>query len=113
MKWNIDPGDTRATFSVCHMMISCVYGEFDSITGSVNFDPDEPTSTTVDVQIETASIDTRDEQRNTHLKSPDFLDIEQYPYLSFKSKRVELLDDKHARLVGDLTIKDIIHEITL
>jgi polyisoprenoid-binding protein YceI len=112
-KWNIDPAHSRASFTVRHMMISWANGEFDKINGTVDFDPQNPAATVVDVQIEAASINTRDGQRDGHLKSPDFLDIEKYPHLSFKSKRVELLGENRARLIGDLTIRDISREVVL
>lgn len=112
-KWNIDPAHTRASFTVRHMMISWVNGEFDKITGTVNFDPQNPAHTDVDIQIDAASINTRDEQRDAHLKSPDFLDAEKFPYLTFKSKKVEVLGDNRARLTGDLTIRDITREVVL
>lgn len=111
--WNIDPAHTRANFSVRHMMISWVNGEFDKITGTVTFDPQHPAHTEVDIRIGAASINTRDEQRDAHLKSPDFLDVEKFPYLSFKSKKVDVLDDQHAKLTGDLTIRDITREVVL
>ena len=95
------------------MMISNVRGGFENFTGVVDFDEDNPANTTVDVQIEAASISTRDPQRDGHLRSPDFLDAEKYPYLTFKSKRVNVIDTQHARLVGDLTIRDITREVTL
>jgi len=101
-KWNIDPAHSRASFTVRHMMISGVSGEFDKINGMIDFDPQNPTNARVDIQIEAASINTRDKQRDTHLKSPDFLDIEKYPYLSFKSKRVEMLGENQGRLVGEM-----------
>jgi polyisoprenoid-binding protein YceI len=112
-KWNIDPAHTRANFTVRHMMISWASGEFDKISGTIDFDPQNPANTSVDVQIEAGSINTRDEQRDAHLKSPDFLNIEKYPYLTFKSKRVEILGENKARLTGDLTIRDITREVVL
>lgn len=113
MSWNIDSAHTRAVFSVRHMMISSVHGQFEKVGGTVNFDPQNPAATTVDVQIEAASITTRDSQRDGHLVSPDFLDAAAYPYLTFKSKRVEVLDETHARLTGDLTIRDVTKEVAL
>jgi len=112
-KWNIDPAHNRASFSVRHMMISWVNGEFDKINGMIDFDPQNPTTTRVDVQIEAGSINTRDEQRDAHLKSPDFLNIEKYPVLIFRSKQVEMLGESQGRLVGDLTIRDITREVVL
>lgn len=113
MFWKIDNSHTRANFSVRHMMISWVHGTFDKIEGDIEFDPQNPEATRVEVKIAAESINTGDGQRDAHLKSPDFLNVEQYPYLTFKSKRVKLLDETHARLVGDLTIRDITREVEL
>ena len=113
MAWKIDPSHSRAVFSVRHMMISNVHGQFEKINGNVEFDEAVPARSTVDVQIEAASIDTRDERRDGHLRSPDFFDAEHYPYLAFKSRRVEVLDDSHGRLHGDLTIKNITKPVVL
>jgi polyisoprenoid-binding protein YceI len=113
MAWKIDPAHARAVFSARHMMISNVHGEFKKVTGTVEFDEARPTQSTVDVQIEAASIYTHDERRDGHLKSADFLDAEHYPYLTFKSKRAEVTDDTHGRLYGDLTIRGITREVVL
>jgi polyisoprenoid-binding protein YceI len=95
------------------MMITNVRGRFEKFTGTVDFNEQNPAASSVDVQIEAASINTRDPQRDGHLKSPDFLDAEKYPYLTFRSKRVEALDSNHARLTGDLTIRDVTKEAVL
>jgi polyisoprenoid-binding protein YceI len=113
MAWKIDSSHSRVAFSVRHMMISNVHGQFNNVGGTVEFDEAEPTRSTVDVQIETASIDTRDEKRDGHLRSPDFFDAAQYPYLTFKSRRVEVTDDSHGKLYGDLTIKNITRPVVL
>jgi polyisoprenoid-binding protein YceI len=113
MSWKIDPSHTRAVFSVRHMMISNVHGQFHNVTGTVNFDEAQPTRSSVDVQIEAASIDTNDERRDGHLKSPDFLEAEKYPYLTFTSKRIEVVDETHGRIYGDLTIRDVTREVVL
>jgi polyisoprenoid-binding protein YceI len=113
MSWKIDSAHTLASFTVRHMMISNVRGEFEKVTGAVDFNEENPTEATVDVQIDVASINTRDSQRDQHLKSPDFFNIELYPKISFKSKSVERTGDTSARLIGDLTIKDITREVSL
>jgi polyisoprenoid-binding protein YceI len=113
MAWMIDAPHSRVVFSVRHMMIAHVHGQFERVKGMVNFDPDDPASTTVDVQVDAASINTNEPQRDAHLKSADFLDVERYPYITFKSKRVEVLDDRRGRLIGDLTIRDVTREVTL
>jgi polyisoprenoid-binding protein YceI len=114
MSWRIDPSHSQITFSVRHMMISNIRGRFENFTGTVEFDEQAPTTrSSVEVQIEAASINTRDERRDAHLKSADFLNAEKYPYLVFKSKRVEVIDAHHGRIVGDLTIRDVAKEVTL
>lgn len=113
MAWKIDSSHSRVAFSVRHMMISNAHGQFNNVSGTVEFDEAQPTRSTVDVQIEAASIDTRDEKRDGHLRSADFFDAAQYPYLTFKSRRVEVTDDSHGKLHGDLTIKNITRPVVL
>jgi polyisoprenoid-binding protein YceI len=113
MSWTIDSAHSEVNFTVRHMMISNVRGRFEKFTGTVDFDENNPANTLVDVQIEAASISTRDAQRDGHLRSPEFFDVENYPYLTFKSKRVEMIDSQHARLVGDLAIRGTTREVTL
>jgi len=113
MSWKIDSAHTQAAFTVRHMMISNVRGEFENVTGTVDFNEDNPTDTKVDVQIDVASINTREPQRDQHLKSPDFFYAELYPRITFKSKRVERTGANKARLIGNLTIKDVTREISL
>jgi len=113
MSWKIDSAHTEVNFTVRHMMISNVRGQFQKLNGTVEFDEANPINTKVDVQIEAASVNTKDEKRDGHLKSPDFFDAEKYPYLTFKSKRVEVKVASHARLIGDLTIRDVTKEVSL
>ena len=113
MAWQIDPAHSQIQFSVRHMMISNLRGRFEQFTGTVEFDEGDPTRSTVEVRIEAASIYTKEAQRDGHLKSADFLDAEHYPYLYFKSKRVEKLDDTHGRIIGDLIIRDMTREVAL
>ena len=113
MSWKIDPSHSEVTFSVRHMMISNVHGRFEKLSGAVDFNEADPALSTVDVQIEAASVSTRDGQRDGHLRSPDFFNTDAYPYLTFKSKRLELVDAENGRLYGDLTIRDISHPVVL
>jgi polyisoprenoid-binding protein YceI len=113
MNWQVDNSHTHINFTARHMMITKVRGEFTHYDIEVDFDENNPTNTTVDVVIYADSINTRDEQRDTHLRSPDFLHAEKYPVLTFKSKRVEQRDANHGRLIGDLTIRDVTHEVAL
>ncbi|MCL4300852.1 MAG: YceI family protein [Anaerolineae bacterium] len=113
MSWQLDKAHSSINFSVRHMMISTVRGRFEEFDGTFDLNEANPNQSKIEVVIQTASINTKDAQRDAHLKSPDFFDIEQYPVITFKSKRVEQLDKQHARLVGNLTIKDVTKEVVL
>jgi polyisoprenoid-binding protein YceI len=113
MAWKIDNAHSMIQFSVRHMMISKVRGQLERFSGDINLNEAVPAETTVNVQVETASINTREPQRDAHLRSADFFDSEKFPNMTFKSKRVEVLDDHHARLTGDMTIKDVTRQMTL
>jgi polyisoprenoid-binding protein YceI len=113
MNWQIDFSHSAIEFSVRHMMLAKTRGRFETFTGTIRADEQHPERSVVDVQIDMASLTTRDEQRDQHLKSPDFFDVVKYPYMTFKSTKLELIDETHAKLVGDLTIKDITHPVTL
>ncbi len=113
MLWKIDPAHSQIDFAVKHMMISTVRGRFENFTGEVNFNEQDPARSIVTVKIEAASINTREPNRDAHLRSPDFLDVEKFPYLTFRSTRVDVLDEHHGRLTGDLTIKNETHPVTL
>lgn len=113
MSWKIDSAHSEINFAVRHMMISNVRGQFQKFSGAIEFDEKNPAKTLVDVQIETASINTKDEKRDGHLRSVDFFEAEKYPVITFKSKHVDVKDDTHAVLVGDLTIRDVTHEVSL
>ena len=113
MAWQIDTSHSSVDFSIRHMMISTVRGTFERFSGTVEADEANPTAALVDVQIEVASINTRDEKRDAHLRSPDFFDVDTYPSISFKSKRVERTNDDTGKLIGDLTIKDVTREVVL
>ncbi len=109
----IDSAHSEVSFTARHMMISNVRGQFQKVNGTIEFDEANPANSKVDVQIEAASVNTKDEKRDGHLKSPDFLDAEKYPYLTFKGKRVEVKGANHGRLIGDLTIRDVTKEVAL
>lgn len=113
MAWHIDPSHSEIQFSVRHMMISTVRGRFNKFSGTVEADEQNPTGARVKVEVDVSSIDTGDEKRDTHLRSPDFFDIEEFPTMTFKSSRVEQLDDRHGRLHGDLTIRDVTKPVVL
>jgi polyisoprenoid-binding protein YceI len=113
MSWKIDLDHSTIQFSGRHMIVTTVRGRFDKFTANLEFDEQHPERTTVDVQIEAASLSSNYVERDNHLRSPDFLDVAQYPYITFKSKRVELVGSDRARLSGDLTIKGVTREVSL
>jgi polyisoprenoid-binding protein YceI len=113
MAWQIDQAHSQIQFSVKHMMISTARGTFDRFSGTVEADEQNPAGAQVDVQIEAASINTREEKRDGHLRSPDFFDVENYPYITFKSTKVELSDESNGKLYGDLTIRDVTKPVVL
>jgi len=111
--YQIDPAHASAQFKVRHMMIANVKGEFDKIIGTVDFDPANPSASTVDATIEVASISTRDPQRDTHLKSADFFDVEKFPTITFKSKKVTATGGDNFTVVGGLTVHGVTKEVDL
>ncbi|MDA0242052.1 MAG: YceI family protein [Chloroflexi bacterium] len=113
MAWQIDTSHSDIQFSVRHMMISKVRGRFENFSGTVNFDESNPTNTTVEIAVDLNSINTRDEKRDGHLRSADFFDVENYPTMTFVSKKVEQTDEFNGRLIGDLTIRGVTHEVAL
>ena len=113
MTWQIDSVHSRVAFSVRHMMISKVRGRFENFSGVIDFDENNPTDSTVNVEIEAASINTRAEDRDNHLRSADFLDVENHPTLTFVSKRVEVTGDNSGKLIGDLTVRGVTNEVVL
>jgi polyisoprenoid-binding protein YceI len=109
--WNIDPAHSVAEFKVKHMMISNVKGQFAKITGVLSLDESDLTDSHVETLIEAASIETRDVQRDAHLKSADFFDVEKFPTLSFKSTRISLVRDGELAVEGDLTIRGVTRKV--
>jgi polyisoprenoid-binding protein YceI len=107
MPYQIDASHSEIQFSARHMMVSKVRGIFEKWSGTVALNPQNPAQTVVDVTIEAGSINTRDAQRDGHLKSADFLNAEGFPTLHFKSTRVEVTGKESAKLYGDLTIRDV------
>ncbi len=113
MKWNIDAAHSQVTFSVRHMMISNARGRFEKFNGTVDFDPTDLSTLRVDVAIDTASINTREEARDNHLRSDDFFASDMYPTAVFKSNGVVQEKNGSLKLLGDLTIRDTTRPVTL
>ena len=112
LTYALDSTHTVVHFTVRHMMVSNVRGEFTKTSGSITFDPQNPTSSSVEATIDVSSIHTRDDQRDGHLKSADFLDVEKFPTITFKSTSVEP-GGNGGKITGDLTIHGVTHPITL
>lgn len=111
--WQIDPAHSLVEFSVKHMMVTNVKGRFGVVGGTIETVDENIADATIDVEIDAASIDTRAEQRDAHLKSPDFLDVENFPKISFKSKHIEDKGDGKFEMTGDLTIRGITREVVI
>ncbi|HEY3257506.1 MAG TPA: YceI family protein [Gemmatimonadaceae bacterium] len=112
-KWQIDQAHSNVEFAVRHLMISTVKGRFGDIAGAITLDPQNPRLASVDVTLQTASIDTRQEQRDAHLRSADFFDADKWPTITFRGNRVDGDTDGEFRLYGDLTIRDVTRPIVL
>jgi len=108
-----DPQHSNADFAVKHMMVTTVRGGFKEVSGKLHFDPENIANSSVEATIKTASIWTGVSDRDAHLKSPDFLDVESYPEMTFKSTSVEAQNDKEAKVTGDLTIRGVTKPVTL
>lgn len=110
--WEIDPAHSCAEFKVRHMMIANVRGEFTKLTGTIKWDGDDITRSTVEATADAASINTRDPQRDAHLKSADFFDVEHYSTLAFRSTKIAQGEDGTLELAGDLTIHGVTQPVT-
>lgn len=112
--WNIDPTHTIVEFSARHMVVSNVKGQFRSVAGTVQVpDGSDPAGVRIDVHIDAASIDTNNADRDAHLSSADFLEVDAYPEITFTSTRVEERSDGEYLLVGDLTVRDTTRPVEL
>ena len=109
--WNVDSVHSGAEFKVKHMMISNVKGQFTGVSGKLSLDEADITKSTIEATIDAASINTREEQRDAHLKSADFFDVEKYPTLSFKSTRVTKKDEGELAVEGELTIHGVTRNV--
>jgi len=111
--WTIDPAHSNVEFGVKHMMFTTVKGRFSDVRGTITLDEQHVENSSVEVEIGVASIDTRDEKRDVHLRSADFFDVERFPTMTFKSTRVEPTSGGEARVTGDLTIHGVTREVVL
>ena len=112
-KWDIDAVHSSVGFTVRHMVVAKVHGQFTKWGGSLELDPDQLTSSKVEITIDASSIDTRDEKRDAHLRSADFLDLEKNPNITFKSKLIEKKGSDAYRMMGDLSIRGVTRDVVL
>jgi polyisoprenoid-binding protein YceI len=114
IEWTIDASHSHVGFSVRHLMIANVRGEFTKLSGGVTWDPARPELTKIDVEIDVASINTREEKRDAHLRSADFFDVERFPKITYRSRGVgRHKGDGHLEVVGDLTIHGVTRVVVL
>jgi polyisoprenoid-binding protein YceI len=111
--YDLDAAHTKAGFRVKHMMVSNVKGSFQKLAGTVDYDEKAPEKIAIRADIDTASIITDSEQRDQHLKSPDFFDVAKFPKMTFVSKKAKALGQGHLQVTGDLTIRGITKEVVL
>jgi len=113
--WQVDPAHTHVEFAVKHLMIATVRGRFSDVTGTVIVPDGDFSRAQVDATVNVASVDTREPQRDAHLKSPDFFEVDKYPTMTFRSRRVEQVsrDSNQYRLIGEFTLHGVTKEIAL
>lgn len=111
--WRIDPDETRVEFSLRHAVLNTVNGRFIGVRGTISFDPTNPATASTNVEIEAATIDTRSGDRDKHLRSPEFLDVERFPLIIFQSTKVEPLSADRFRIRGQLAIRDVTRDVVL
>ena len=112
-KWTFEPGHTAAEFSARHMMVSNVRGHFKDVHGTLNFDPKSPASSSVEVVIDARQIWTGEPARDAHLRSADFLDVENFPEIRFCGNQVVVIGEVDYRVTGNLTIRGVARPVTL
>jgi polyisoprenoid-binding protein YceI len=111
--WQIDPNHTAAQFSVKHLAVSTVRGAFTKVTGTAKHDPADPSKDSLEATIDATSVDTRVEMRDKDLRSPNFLDVQKYPTITFHSKQVKVVGPGKLQFAGDLTIHGVTKEVVL
>ncbi|MEK6324761.1 MAG: YceI family protein [Acidobacteriota bacterium] len=112
-KWSFEPGHTAAEFSARHMMVTNVRGHFKNVHGSLKFEQESPRDSSVEVTIDATGVWTGVPERDVHLRSADFLNVEHFPEITFRSNQVGLIGANDYRVTGDLTIRGVTHKATL
>src|SRR5436305_6872763 len=113
MSWSVDPMHTQVEFSAKHMGIMTVKGAFTGVSAAIDFNEDDFAASSVAATIDARTLSTHDERRDAHLQSPDFLDVEQFPTIAFKSTRIEHAAHDQYTMTGDLTIRDVTRQSVL
>jgi len=111
--WQIDPNHSTAQFAVRHLGVSTVRGSFQKVSGSATYDPTDPSKTTLNATIDASSVDTRVQMRDNDLRSPNFLEVQKYPTITFQSKSVKSAGPGKLQITGDLTIHGVTKEVVL
>ena len=112
-RWTFEPGHTAAAFRARHMMVTWVRGSFKNVRGTLEFDPTNPRLSLVEAVIDTGGIWTGERDRDQHLRSPDFLDVDSHPEMTFQGDRVDLIGDHDYLVRGDLMIRGVTREVPL
>lgn len=115
--YKVDPAHHGVVFNISHLKVSKIFGRFNELTGQVNYDPAKPEATTINLAVQAKSIDTANEQRDKHLRSPDFFNVAEFPVITFKSTRV-VVDEKdkdktELKVTGDLTLLGVTKSVTV
>ena len=113
VRYDLDPAHTHLGFTAKHLAVSTVRGQFNKFEGYFEGPDDDYTKARGEVKVEVASLESRSDQRDTHLRSADFFDVEKYPYITFKLTGIEPVDEENFRVRGDLTVKDITKPVVL
>jgi polyisoprenoid-binding protein YceI len=106
-RWTFEPGHTAAEFCARHMMVTCVRGHFKNVHGSLEFDPENPAASSVEVEIDATGLWTGEPQRDDHLRSADFLDVAHYPRITFRGNKVKTVGGNDYQVTGELTIRGV------
>ena len=112
-RWDFEPGHTSIAFAARHMMITIVRGQYKNVKGTLYFDPSDPAHSSVEVTIEAAGFSTEEPERDAHLRSADFLDVERFPAIHFRSTHVEATGYSTYQITGDLTLRGVTRPVTL
>ncbi len=106
-KWTFEPGHTAAEFCARHMMVTSVRGHFKNVRGKLEFDPENPVASSVEVEIDAGGLWTGESDRDNHLRSADFLDVEHHPQITFRGNKVQLIGHHDYKMAGELTIRGV------